>query len=276
MPRTTVASISTAAAVPMPRILRSTRGSGAREDSGRRSRTRPPSPRRRPAGWGCPPRPGRRIPQQQDQRERHRGGFGLAEAQRAVDGRAMLASPVSATIRPGWAAAQPLPRAGPRTADRRWARCRHVERDQRRAGDDACAEGGCRRLPRRRRRSRGTTAGRSGWPPPAGQPAAGLRRAQTLAGCARLDQHGLTGRAVRSRPARLVQGPFGLARLAGIVAGQVLRTERLADHEQQGDQREPAEGGGLEVPGAPPGDPFDGRAFSRPLIAIAVCGSAGT
>ncbi len=83
-----------------------------------------------------------------------------------------------------------------------------------------------------------------------------------VAGHPRLDQHLLWAGSVVVRRG-LVQGAFGLAGLAGIVAGQVLAAQRLGGHEQHGDQREPAEHRRFPVPGAPPGDPLDGRPTVR-------------
>ena len=59
--------------------------------------------------------------------------------------------------------------------------------------------------------------------------------------------------------AQPVQGLLGLPGLAGVVAGQALAAQGLPGHEDDGDQGEPAEHGGLAVPGAPPGDPLDQR-----------------
>ena len=66
----------------------------------------------------------------------------------------------------------------------------------------------------------------------------------------------LTGRGDHAQP---VQGLLGLAGLAGVVGGQAPGAERLPAHEDQGDQGEPAEHGGLAVPDAPPGHPLDER-----------------
>ena len=71
--------------------------------------------------------------------------------------------------------------------------------------------------------------------------------------------------------AQPVQDLLGPARLAGVVAGQALGAERLPGHEDHGDQREPAEHGGLAVPGAPSGYALNhGGAGAPPAALIAI------
>ena len=70
-----------------------------------------------------------------------------------------------------------------------------------------------------------------------------------------LDQHVLCRR-VELRRRVLMQHPLGLPGLARAVCRQVPRAERLARHEDRGDQEQPAENGGLAVRGAPAGHPL--------------------
>jgi hypothetical protein len=80
-----------------------------------------------------------------------------------------------------------------------------------------------------------------------------------------LDQHALGGRAGHAQP---VQHLLGLAGLAGVVRRHVLRGQQVPGHEDRGHQEQPAEHGGLAVPGTPARHPFhDGWAGRARLLA---------
>ena len=81
-----------------------------------------------------------------------------------------------------------------------------------------------------------------------------------------LDQHGL-GVSVVLRGRDLVQDALGLPGLPGVVLRKLPRADRLARHEDGGDQQQPAEDRGLAVSRAPPGDALGDR---RPAFGVAV------
>ena len=75
-------------------------------------------------------------------------------------------------------------------------------------------------------------------------------RVRHLALTARLNQHRLVGAVGEVRGGdRLVGDPGGA--VAGVLVGELLRADGVADREGDDDEREPSEDGGLAVPGAP-------------------------
>ena len=218
--------------------------------------------------------------QQQHQRDRYRGRFRLAEVQGVVDrpGNARVTGLGDEQIRMAGLHGGDRALVGRHSLIPVLGAAGDDERDQgaapvrRHQGPAAGTRGtrGQRRLDVRGGRGQGGQGG--------GHLADGLAQARVaghgVAGRPRLDQHLLGARAVVVRRG-LVQGAFGLAGLARIVAGQVLAAQRLGGHEQHGDQREPAEHRRLPVPGAPPGDPLDDRPAVRRGIRPG-CGGART
>ena len=194
----------------------------------------------------------------QDQRDRHRGHLGLAEVQRAVDRLldACVTGLGDAQVRvPGLHAGDRVLEGGHRLVDVRDV-AGDLERDQGTAGvlrharrldvRRICRVGGQRGGHLGRRLAHGRIGGEGG------------------AGRRGLDQHVL-GRRVELRRRVLVQHPLGLPGLAGAVFRQVPRAERLAGHENGGDEEQPTEDGGLAVRGAPAGHPFGQvRSFATP------------
>jgi hypothetical protein len=64
-----------------------------------------------------------------------------------------------------------------------------------------------------------------------------------------------------------VQRTLRLPGLAGVVGGQVPAAHQLAEHKDDRHQAQPAEHGGLAVPGTPAGDPFhQGRAGPSAVV----------
>ena len=199
---------------------------------------------------------------QQDQRDRHRGLRSLPEVL-AHDG---VGGPVGARV-PGFGNQQ-AGMAGRHRGHRAQRRHdglvllagagRHRERDQGAApiGRDQPGAAAAERrgdIPRRvrQRGQRGRDLpGRA----PHGQ--VGAERVPRPAAPPRLDQHVLVRRGGEAQP---VQGLLGYAGLPGVSLRQILGRELVAGHENHGYQQEPAEHGGLAVPGTPPGDPLDHR-----------------
>ena len=163
--------------------------------------------------------------------------------------RSTLAWPDSATRRPGWRGLDGGD--GALRGDDRLVGvvrvARDVEHDQRGAAvprDQLAAARGQRRLDAGGDLGHGAQ-GRGHLP----DGPADLRVTGHGAGAAPgLDQDGLGGGLDHAGPA---QHPLGPARLAGVVAVQVLGAEHAADHHGADDQQQPAEQRGLAVPGAP-------------------------
>jgi hypothetical protein len=99
-----------------------------------------------------------------------------------------------------------------------------------------------------------------------------LRVRAKPAGPPGLDQHVLLRRDDHPEP---LQGLLGLTGLAGVVGGHVLGGQAVPGHEHRGDQHEPAEDGGLAVPGTPAGDALDDRGPVAGRAARVVAGGPG-
>ena len=198
--------------------------------------------------------------QQQDQRDGHRGRLGLPEAVpiRALATRSVLASPASGIRRPGWPAW---------TAATAWSAGAHrlvlvsclsgdVEGDQSAAA--------VRRRPAQRCRGPAASA-----MSPRGVRAARAARRRPARTAWRICGSGRTGRSPRgwistfscggAATPEPLQGLLGLAGLAGVVGRQVLARQLLPGDEHRRHQDEPAEHGGLAVPGAPARHALDDR-----------------